>query len=367
VLPREHDIACPRAHAADLHSGDALHVLGEDTEGRGVGRALLEHLDQLLDRHRSAATQAPDAHLHPVQLRNQGDVDKRRPRLVAAWRIVVLCDAVRCVRANRLQSFARSLRYNGHVLVQRCRPVPLLLPRLVDVMQGLDDMRQQRWRMPDALVLATALAALGKGTKRCEDGPVAGTPAQVAIEVLLDLLGRWGAVLLEKGVHVHHPARRAVAALGAVALRDRGLHLVEAVALTSHAFGGHNVAAIDGAEPAQATVDWYQLDPPRLEVLARHGNGADAAAAFAAALVCPGHPLVLPQPIQKDEGWRGIRHDHLLAIKPEGQLTAPINAASSIRILAARRLRAQRTDHLPVVVPLRLHVRLSNNFDVRNA
>mmetsp|Transcript_24962 Transcript_24962/g.80406 ORF Transcript_24962/g.80406 Transcript_24962/m.80406 type:complete len:354 (+) Transcript_24962:3221-4282(+) len=106
--------------------------------------------------------------------------------------------------------------------------------------------------------------------ERLQDGPVARAAAQVAVEVALHLLRGGSRLLLQQAVHGHHPARRAVATLRAVAGRQARLDGVEAGTLRADAFHRGDRRAVARAERVQARVDGAVRHVARHRV--RHGH-----------------------------------------------------------------------------------------------
>ena len=174
------------------------------------------------------------------------------------------------------------------------------------------------------------------GHRGVNDGPVAGAAAQVAGQGGRRVVagdGRAGYLGLIEPEQAHGKARRAEAALGAVALHQRLLHRVQTCcAVRSRRFGGagsdQRIAGqvlgrperqpVDGMGQADAGVDGAVLDAA-LHRLAEH-HGAGAAVAFATALLGPGAAEVLAQDFQQGAGGWYIdqRHDLAAADEPDG-------------------------------------------------
>ena len=151
-----------------------------------------------------------------------------------------------------------------------------------------------------------------------EDRPVAGAAAQVARQVVGELLAgglRAGcAVALVAGGQRHHEARRAEAALRAVAVDHRALHRVQRVGTgrmrPAHRFevlDREQRLAVERGQEADAGVDRPQAQAADQGGCGRrrcgvgqlgHDHGAGAAVALAAAFLGAGAARVLAQPVE---------------------------------------------------------------------
>lgn len=105
------------------------------------------------------------------------------------------------------------------------------------------------------------------------------SPAEVAVEALLDLLQRGRLRALQRAVERHDDARRAEAALRAVLLGDAPLHRVRLCGCAD-ALHGHHMAAVHTAQRRQAGV---HRPVAQGAIEGAHGDGAGAATALATA------------------------------------------------------------------------------------
>mmetsp|Transcript_84207 Transcript_84207/g.216801 ORF Transcript_84207/g.216801 Transcript_84207/m.216801 type:complete len:228 (-) Transcript_84207:203-886(-) len=129
---------------------------------------------------------------------------------------------------------------------------------------------------------------------RVEDRAVARAPAEVAVEGCLDVLQRGLRIPAQRAVERHDDARRAEAALRAVALRDALLDLVRLLRCAD-ALDGRHRAAVDAAHGRQARVHGSVDHGLLLAVPVRDRHRAGAAATLAAAQLGAGEPQPVPQ------------------------------------------------------------------------
>mmetsp|Transcript_78768 Transcript_78768/g.210315 ORF Transcript_78768/g.210315 Transcript_78768/m.210315 type:complete len:242 (-) Transcript_78768:38-763(-) len=188
----------------------------------------------------------------------------------------------------------------------------------------------------------------GKLAKGCQDRPVSRASAKVAVEVLLNLLVGRGRILLQQSIHVHHPPRRAIPALGPVPISHRLLHRVKPRLLPTDPLGCLHVQPVHAAQTPEAAIDGDGLGLATF-VHAGQGYRTDSAASLLAAGMGALQTTLLAKPCQKRDGRRRVLHHHLLPIEPKPQLARP---ARRWRL----RLSIGASDHLPV--PVRLLPRL---------
>ena len=177
-----------------------------------------------------------------------------------------------------------------------------------------------------AALLVVGTPAGGEVLHPVEDGPVSGAAAQVAVEDLLDLalVGRTLAAagaLRQHGVHVHHEARRAIAALGADVPGNAVLHRAQLRAGGAGALRRGDGLAVEGTERAQARVHRVEarLAPRRVPFGEHHRAGA--AAALRAHLLGAGEADGGgAQPVEQQGGGVGVVDHHLLAVQVEPQI-----------------------------------------------
>ncbi len=125
---------------------------------------------------------------------------------------------------------------------------------------------------------------------------VAGTAAQVAGKRVVDAGWRGVGVVVVQGEHRHDEARRAEAALGAVAIDHRLLHRVQRAVRRLQVLDGEDLAAVEGRHEADAGVDG--LVPDAVAVQASDHDGAGAAVAFGAAFLGAGLAFGQAQPVE---------------------------------------------------------------------
>ncbi len=208
---------------------------------------------------------------------------------------------------------------------------------------------QQPCRSAGVVVVLVPLLVLGvrrrpgEALKRLENGAVASAPTDVAVQVVLDLLlGQRGRVGVgEQAVHRHDEARRAVAALRAVARSERRLDGVVARAERADALAGRDGHAIAEEERAEARVDLRVGDgglgnrPRCVRRRGRRGHDhhAGAAAALAAAELGAREPRVVTDGGHQRCGRVNAREGHLLAIDVHGHVGAARARAKRRRAL----------------------------------
>jgi len=132
-------------------------------------------------------------------------------------------------------------------------------------------------------------AFLTEALEGLEDGPVAGAPAEIPVEMLLDLGLRWGrsSSAGEEGVGIHNPSGGAEPTLGAVGFGEALLYRV-GVFGGANAFNCDDSLAMDGVEVSEAGVHSHGLPPfSCLACWTRDGDGAGAAATLSATYLCP--------------------------------------------------------------------------------
>ena len=109
------------------------------------------------------------------------------------------------------------------------------------------------------------------------------------------------AVLFVQRPHRHHEARRAEAALRAVALDHRFLHRMQRAVRLTQVLDGEERFAVQRRHELDAGVDRLEVDAARLVALADHDR-ARAAVAFGAAFLGAGAMRVLAQILQDGAG-----------------------------------------------------------------
>ena len=181
-----------------------------------------------------------------------------------------------------------------------------------------------------------------------EDRPVAGAAAQVAGQLVGQLLARRhaaaGAVLLVAGEHRHREARRTEAALRAVAIDQRLLRRVQrAAADRLQVLDREQRLAVERGQQADAGVDGTECEPAdrlRVAILGQLANddGAGAAVALVAAFLGADAAGVLAQPVEHAAGGRGLADlDDLAAVEEADRLVVQVVAHWGVRCKRLRR------------------------------
>ncbi len=142
-----------------------------------------------------------------------------------------------------------------------------------------------------------------------DDGPVAGTAAEIARQRVVDF-GPVGSVTVavEMREQAHDDAGRAKAALRAMTRRHRRLHRMQ-FPLMREVLHRDELAAIQLAKRGDAGV--HRFIKQAAVVLPCDDDGTRAAIAFGAAFLGPGRALLKPQPVEH----RGLRRK---LIEPNG-------------------------------------------------
>ena len=137
-----------------------------------------------------------------------------------------------------------------------------------------------------------------------QNGPVAGAAAQIAREFFTGQSARdgltLGGVVLVHAKQTHHKARRAKAALAAVALHQGFLGGVQGAVGCGQVFGGPQCQAVDRMRQADATVHSLVVHLT-VHHFAQH-HGAGAAVALVAAFFGAGAVQVFAQHLQQGAG-----------------------------------------------------------------
>ena len=141
------------------------------------------------------------------------------------------------------------------------------------------------------------IAIVGHMLGRPEDRGIAGAAAEIALQRLGDFgPARHGIAHVER-IERHDDAGRAEAALRAMVVEHRLLDRVEAAGPAAKMLDGHDVAAVERGDEADAGrhrfIDEFALE----EAPDQHGAGA--AIALGAALLRAGQPKLEPQVIEK--------------------------------------------------------------------
>jgi hypothetical protein len=135
-----------------------------------------------------------------------------------------------------------------------------------------------------------------------DDGLVTGAAAQVARQRVGDL----GTARLRQGVHkpgqAHDDARRAEAALAAVAVHHGLLHRVQRTVGLFQAFNGLDRFAVQRGQQLQATVDGKIVHARTGCIELPDKNHAGAAVALGTALFGPTAPQLFAQVVQNGRG-----------------------------------------------------------------
>ena len=167
-----------------------------------------------------------------------------------------------------------------------------------------------------------------------EDRPVAGAAAQVAGQISSASCCRVGFVPLAGKALVacrqrHHEARRAEAALRAVAVDHRLLHRVQRVAAgVAHVFHREQRLAVQRGQEADAGVDALQLELAAARRLA-DDHRAGTAVAFGAAFLGAGAARVFAQPLQHGAGGRSVGDlDQAAAVVERDRARAHLDAVA---------------------------------------
>ena len=146
--------------------------------------------------------------------------------------------------------------------------------------------------------------------RRIDDRPIAGAAAQVAGQRIADRFARGHravrAALLVTMLFVYRPhrhdeARRAEAALRAVAFDHRLLHRMQRAVRLAQVFDGVERFAVERGHELDARVDRLEVDAARRVALADHDR-ACAAVAFGAAFLGAGAMRVFAQILQHGAG-----------------------------------------------------------------
>jgi hypothetical protein len=140
-----------------------------------------------------------------------------------------------------------------------------------------------------------------------DDRRIARAAAEVAGERVIDLLRAQrrvaalgpGGILVEREQR-HHEARRAEAALGAVALDQRPLDRMRRAVRAAEVFDREQLATVQLADEANAGVDRPVADTAVAQAADR--DCAGAAIALIAALLGAGPPLDQAQPVEHGHG-----------------------------------------------------------------
>ena len=149
---------------------------------------------------------------------------------------------------------------------------------------------------------------------RVQDRPVARAAAQVARQVIGQLLARWhragGLVALVAGPQAHHETRGAEAALRAVAIDHALLHRVQrassCTARFSQVFHREQCLAVQRGQKLDAGVDRLQLQRAGRVQRTQH-HRAGAAVAFGAAFLGAAAMGVFAQPLQHGAGGAAVQ------------------------------------------------------------
>ena len=196
-----------------------------------------------------------------------------------------------------------------------------------------------------------------------EDGPVAGAAAQVARQLVGELLAcrdaAAGVVVLVRIPHRHHEARGAEAALRAVALDHRLLGRVQRAVRALQVLDSEERLAVQRRQELDAGVDRPQRQTAHGRRVARGGALADhdragAAVALVAALLGAGAARVFAQPVEHAAGRCGIDDlDDLTTVEEADRATGHGGAqcgAGQAQVTPIRSLRYTNEPMMPIIL-----------------
>ncbi|EYD74259.1 hypothetical protein Rumeso_04123 [Rubellimicrobium mesophilum DSM 19309] len=195
---------------------------------------------------------------------------------------------------------------------------PLLAPAHVDAFAS-ESSEHGRDRLALAGQGVMGLPALAAGGERgADDGLVAGTAAEIALQSGLDLDRARGRARHPEAVERHDDAGRAEAALAAVVGDHGPLDGVQPALGRAQVLDGDDVAGVAGGEEADAGID--RLVAERASVEPSDQDRAGAAVALGAALLGAGEAPVQAQEVEQGVARPSLGEPHLGAVQEKANV-----------------------------------------------
>ena len=182
------------------------------------------------------------------------------------------------------------------------------------------------------LLRVVAVAIVVHPTRRVDDRTIAGAAAEVAGERIINDATRRALDGLVQREQRHHEARRAKAALRAVAVDERLLDRMQRAVCAGQALDGDELLAVERRHELDARIDRAKADPAAVKLADDDGTGA--AIAFGTAFLGSGAAQILAQKL-KDRAGRvdGIERNDV-AVEREANRRA---AGRRLRLLPRHR------------------------------